>query len=239
MLADDVFRLARPVAIYAVHTAPLEVGTIGTTAGPMLAGRDRVQLAVRGTGDLDAAVASLRATVQSIGTLTPLQARGDVPPDFVLVDLGPTRSEEGQRDMTATLSIAAPSARLAARRRIDSAVRELALPGVGATLDYQERMIAGVTNDSALVRRGDAALRRLLGDSAIIPVGVVSPLFSEDFGSFQAAVPGVMYLLGVSNRDRGWVGMPHSPGYMADESAIALGARALAAVLLDRLRQTE
>ncbi len=33
MLADSVFSLARPDAIYAVHTAPLEMGRFGTRAG--------------------------------------------------------------------------------------------------------------------------------------------------------------------------------------------------------------
>ncbi len=62
-------------------------------------------------------------------------------------------------------------------------------------------------------------------------------MFSEDFGAFQGEVPGVMYLLGVSNAARGWVGMPHSPGYVADEAAILIGARALSAILLDRLNE--
>lgn len=237
MLADGVFRLGRPSAIYAVHTAPLEVGTLGTTAGPMLAGRDRMAVTMSGSGDLDAAAATLRAQLVAIGTITPVEARGTVATDFVLVELAPTRTtDRGNRILTATLSIASEGSRSKARRRIETAVRTLAAPGVTATLVYEERVIAGVTNDSALVARGDASLHRLLGDSAVVPVGVVSPLFSEDFGSFQAEVPGVMYLLGVSNRARGWVGMPHSPGYVADEAAIGIGARALAAVLLDRLR---
>ena len=53
------------------------------------------------------------------------------------------------------------------------------------------------------------------------------------FPAPQPARP--IYFLGVSNSARGWVGMPHSPGYVADEGAIAVGARAMAAVLLDRL----
>ena len=59
--------------------------------------------------------------------------------------------------------------------------------------------------------------------------------FSEDFGSFQEDVPGVMYYLGVSNSAKGWVGLPHSPGYVADEESITVGARAMAAVILDYL----
>jgi metal-dependent amidase/aminoacylase/carboxypeptidase family protein len=47
-----------------------------------------------------------------------------------------------------------------------------------------------------------------------------------------------MLFLGVSNAARGWVGMPHTPGYVADDAAITVGARALTRVLLDELLRT-
>ena len=46
-----------------------------------------------------------------------------------------------------------------------------------------------------------------------------------------------MYWLGVANAERGWSGVPHSPDYVADEESIQVGARAMAAVILNRLRQ--
>ena len=62
------------------------------------------------------------------------------------------------------------------------------------------------------------------------------PAFSEDFGFFQDAVPGVFWFLGVNNSAKGTVGMPHSPNYVADEGAILVAARAMTAVMLDRLK---
>lgn len=240
MLADDVFSLARPVAIYAVHTAPLEVGTLGVAHGPLLAGRDRVSVTLEGEGDLDAALAALADALRRIGTITPAEARGTVPPDFVLVDLAPPQAEAaGHRELMATLSIASGTARAAARRQVEAAARRVERPGVRVSVSYRERVIAGVTNDSLLTSRGEQAIARSLGAAAVVPLGVVSPRFSEDFGSFQEIVPGAMFLLGVSNRERGWVGMPHSAGYVADEAAIRHGGLALAAVLLDRLRRAD
>jgi amidohydrolase len=55
---------------------------------------------------------------------------------------------------------------------------------------------------------------------------------SEDFSLFQQQVPGAMFWLGVSNRERGYSGRPHDPGFVADEESIVIGARAMAAVLL-------
>ena len=58
-----------------------------------------------------------------------------------------------------------------------------------------------MTNDSALVRQANG--RTLLGDRAVIPIETIPPAFSEDSGSFQDEVPGVMYFLGVSNPAKG------------------------------------
>ena len=77
-----------------------------------------------------------------------------------------------------------------------------------------------------------------LGEDGVVTIENVPTQFSEDFGSFQEQVPGVMYYLGVSNSGKGWVGLPHSPGYVADEASIEVGARAMAAVMLDVLHSS-
>ncbi len=201
----------------------------------MLAGRDRLIIVLTGTGNLAAADDSARAIIQRAGTISAEAAGGDVPADFVLAQVWPTRVEARTRTVGGSLSIADSGARARARRGIETAIGRLRLPEVTVRLTYEERFTPGVTNDAALTARADARLRAMLGDSSVARVGVVSPLFSEDFGAFLDEVPGAMYLLGVSNAARGWVGMPHSPGYIADEAAIVIGARALTAILLDRL----
>jgi metal-dependent amidase/aminoacylase/carboxypeptidase family protein len=78
-------------------------------------------------------------------------------------------------------------------------------------------------------------MKTVLGEDAVLRMQTVVTQFSEDFGSFQEQVPGAMYFLGVSNSAEGWVGMPHTPTYVADEEAIFVGAKAMAAVFLDLL----
>ena len=107
--------------------------------------------------------------------------------------------------------------------------------GMVQTVDQYKvvRFIAGVDNDPELVERATAAVDSALGAGSAQIIEVVAPGFSEDFGSFQALVPGVMFFLGVSNPEKGTVGMPHTPSYVADDESIFVGARAMAAVLLD------
>jgi metal-dependent amidase/aminoacylase/carboxypeptidase family protein len=93
----------------------------------------------------------------------------------------------------------------------------------------------GATNDTALTREAERALNGAFGDGIVIPLPAPPQGFSEDFGWFQKEVPGVFFFLGASNAADGVTAMPHSPNFAIDERAIVFGARAMAAVLLDRL----
>ena len=237
MLADGVFASAKPDAIYAVHTAPYPVGQLGTAPGGMMAGRDIVQVTVRGTGDLEAAVAAVGEAIQSVSTVPPAMALQPQPEGFILAQVlptAPTPDGEGQL-VRAQITTASAEARARGKATILESLEALVLNDVTIETGYQDRFMAGVTNDADLVSRANASIRGVLGDEAVVLVEGVPPVFSEDFGSFQDEVPGVMYFLGVSNPEKGIVGMPHSPGYVADERAILVGARAMTAVILDWL----
>jgi metal-dependent amidase/aminoacylase/carboxypeptidase family protein len=95
----------------------------------------------------------------------------------------------------------------------------------------------GATNDRALELRSRGVIRAVVGSEQLVVTTTVVPGFSEDFGHFQAVAPGVMFWLGVSNPERGTVGAPHSPDYVADDAAIHVGARAASALLLAELER--
>lgn len=235
MLADGVFLEAKPVAIYAVHTAPMEVGRLGTAPGGLMAGHDRVLVTIAGPGNLRPVADSARALIERMATVPADQRFRPAPPTLVMVQGFPDRPTGDGIQFGVDLTLASETVRSAIRARLEQELPRLGTEAIQVRVAYQVKSIAGVTNDSALVRRGDAAIRRVLGDSAVARVTMVIPAFSEDFGSFQTEVPGVMYFLGVSNAAKGTVGMPHAPNYVADEGAILVGARAMTAVILDRL----
>jgi len=237
MLADNPFSARRPEAIYAVHTAPYEVGTLGTAPGGMMAGRARVVVTLTGAGDLAAAADTVRDILRGVGTLDPALMTQPAPEGFILVQFGRgTAAPNGaRRTVPASITTAGPASRARARAEVLRRLGALRMPGVSVETEYDEDWIAGVTNDSTLVAEGNAAIAAALGEETVRVVQGVPPMFSEDFGSFQAAVPGVMYFLGVSNAAAGTVGMPHTDDYVADDAAILFGARAMAAVLLDRM----
>ena len=240
MLADEVFAGEPPVAIYAVHTAPLEVGTLGTMAGGLMAGRDRVTVEVRGKGEVAATVDAARAIIEREETAGLDPAERSWPTDVVAVNGVDLRqvADDGW-DVSAGLAIADSATRERVRTTLLRDLSALDRADVKVTVRYDAKLVPGVTNDSVLVARADAAIAHALGPEALRPMTGVVPGFSEDFGSFQEQVPGVMYFLGVSNTAKGTRGMPHSPDYVADEGAIQVGARAMLAVMLERMTEGE
>lgn len=112
---------------------------------------------------------------------------------------------------------------------------------VGVVASRADRMMLandqapGVVNDPALFAQAKADLIAALGAAAFRDSGAPPERFSEDFGAFQAQVPGVFFFLGASRSASGRVAAPHSPGFELDDDAIDVGVKAMSAVVLGRL----
>ena len=101
---------------------------------------------------------------------------------------------------------------------------------------HANEIAPGVTNDDALFASAKADVVAAVGASAFFDLDAPPQGFSEDFGAFQAEVPGVFFFLGVGNAAKGIAAMPHSPNFVVDESAIPFGVKAMAAAVIGRLR---
>ena len=96
---------------------------------------------------------------------------------------------------------------------------------------YSNPIAPGVTNDAKLFTTSKADVIKVVGAAAFQDLDEPPAGFSEDFGVFQARVPGVFFFLGI-----GTAGFPHRPTFVADEAAIPFGVRAMAAVVVGRLQ---
>lgn len=238
MLADGAIARPGPTAIFALHTAPMVVGQLSTSTGAMMPGRDAIRVVLRGQGDLRAAADSVRRMILSYGTISQAEAFRPAAPDFVLAEAGRGQGAGDSVVLGAMLTMASAANRERIATTLPRSLRGLRFEGVAISATHQQRTIPGVTNDSAVAARAMRAIAAALGDSVIGTSRDVIPAFSEDFGAFQEQIPGAFFFLGVSNPAKGTRGMPHTPDYVADDSAIRFGARAMAAVILDRLHQT-
>lgn len=235
MLDAGVFSDLAPVAIYGLHTAPLPVGEMAVTGGDMMSGYDDYHVTIRHTdaSERQRIATQVRDRISALGTVPPDAIFAPTSPDFAVVP-PPTLADSGAITILSG-RLTTTSLRRPALQREMQALEALSTDQATITARYTPKVIAGVNNDSVLTQRAVAVASRVLGRDHVQPVPTIIPAFSEDFGAYQDRLPGVYFFLGVANPAKGIVGMPHTPDYVADERAILAGARAMAAVLLDRL----
>ncbi len=241
MIRSGALDNPRPQAIFALHTAPLPVGTISCPTGLALPGFDLALVRLRGADDLEAASRTLAQKIGAISTVPAFggAAGGQGPAplrDFVLMQIDGGAKQGDAWAMTVFVRASGEAQYAKAKQAMQQVVAEAQSDRVRIELDYQDRKEPPATNDSRLVDQIAPTLRRTLGaEHALIYDGAV-PYFGEDFAYYQQQVPGALCFLGVSNAARGIQGVPHAPFYQADDGAILVGARAMSNVLLDYLR---
>ena len=235
VLADGIFDSIKPDAIFAVHTAPYNVGQVATMPGGMMAGRASVLVTISGRGDVSDAETKVRAAIMNVGNHPPERATQSAPKGFIMVQLFQSRATGRTRRIQGQIMTAGPEDRSRAKSAVAEAISNLDLDGITIKLEYDERFMEGVTNEKSLVTLANDGIAAFAPEVEIRVSGGAVPMFSEDFGSFQAQVPGVMYFLGVSNPEAGTVGMPHTPNYVADDASIAVGTRVMLAAMFTRL----
>ena len=234
MIEDGALENPVPDVIFAFHTAPLQVGQIGSVEGPALPGLDRVTVTISGSnGDLEAAARAYARAVSSVNT-----GQAVAPKDFVGAMMGPPRPrpEQGDWVLDGMVRAGSPEARARAERKMKEELAAISLEEITYELTYEAQALPDMVNDPELVRSTLETIRSVVGDG-LLEVNEITPYFSEDFAFYQQTVPGAMYWLGVSNSELGYVGMPHSPDYVADEESIFVGAKVMAAVVIDYLEK--
>ena len=233
MVDAGLFARERPVAVYGLHTAPLEVGTLALRRGVMMGARDRVVVTVTGAGDQAAAAEAARSVLTGVTTLRQDQLFGSAPEGFSVAQVGAGARRGDRTVVGASIAIAGDAARTRVMDQIARGLAAIAVPNTTITHTYGAGLnAAGVTNDPARTAAAIAAVTAVMGNVVSELENIPVP-FSEDFGVFQAHVPGTFFFLGVSNAAAKTQGAPHSPTYVADEGAIAVGVRAMAAVVMD------
>lgn len=235
MLADNVFADLQPDAILAVHTFPIEVGQFASRGGAMIAGRARLAVTLSGPGDLSEATKQVRSALNEVSTVSAAAILEPASEDFIYVELEPSRvrSAEGERKKSVIRGLvmsAGQDRRADVQKQVMDAIDRLSLDGVDVEVYYQQAL-EGVNNDAEILAITSRAIGALNPENRL-QTPPIFPAFSEDFGSFQQEVPGVMYLIGVNNSAKGTVGFPHSRNFVADDRAITIGAKAMLAASL-------
>lgn len=94
-----------------------------------------------------------------------------------------------------------------------------------------------VINDPALTKSTFKTLDSLYNTGKVKPIYGQIPYFNEDFIYYQQRIPGVMFLLGGSNKEKGIIAMPHSPEFAVDEETIKFGVEYFSSLILNRINR--
>jgi amidohydrolase len=243
MLKEGLWKERKPQAVFGLHaSAHDDVGSVTYCPGPALSAADDLDITIKGKSAHgarpDLAVDPVVVASQAVTALQTIRSRNVPPRAHSVITIGVLRG--GQRrniipaevELLGTVRTYDPRVQDLIERRIRE-VLEGVTRAAGAAFDMRYSRFYPVTiNDLALTRQSVPSLVRALGAGRVAEVGPLDA--SEDFSVFANETPGFFYFLGT--RKPGTVsGDHHTPTFAADDSAVAVGMRAMSFVLLDYL----
>ena len=252
MIAAGVLEDPAPESIFGVHTAPLPVGTIGCPPGVGLTGGHSFSVTLQGDEDeLDSAQRDVVASLLAISTVPQIRNPAELAPllTAIGVENGPLSefiyvlarngesSEKIQRTVVGQVRASGPPACSKGKRQVEEAVAELFKHrDIQAETRFEPQRFPDMHSDPDLVHAAIPAIKAAVGENAVQMIYASVPYFGEDFALFQEHIPGAMFFLGAANPQKGITAFNHSPDYDLDEDALAVGTKAMAAVLLHYLQ---
>lgn len=93
-----------------------------------------------------------------------------------------------------------------------------------------------VINDPQLTDTAIKTLDGVYGKGFVTPAYGQVPFFNDDFAYFQQKTPGVYFILGGSNFEKGWIAMNHAPNFRVDEECLRVGVRTFSSLIVERLK---
>ena len=255
MIAAGLLDRYRPAAMLALHTSPLQVGTVGIAEDLCLAGMEEFRVRFYAPGaDLDTMVREAVVALESLSTSNPPQdaaqfqalARrmeaGSGLERTVFLSCWPNVDEAmPSYHMLGLASIADFALRPALQRQIRCALDHVTRCH-GATYDLAVTFVnPPLRNDHALVAQVRPVVERLLGHENVLSFRDPYPYSHEDLSLFAAQIPTALLWVGSANvagsdrsdgSDRNIPSLLHTPDYDVDEDALVVGTQTATAALL-------
>jgi amidohydrolase len=244
MVKEGVLDTPRPQAIFALHAfSEMAVGDIGYSEGPALSAADTWEVKIVGRQahgarpelSIDPIVAAAEF-VQAMQTIRSRTFSGHEPG---VVTIGTIHG--GQRHniipaevtLTGTIRTFRPEMSELAEKRLRAILKGVteAAGATGEVVRY-ERGAPATINHTTLTRETVPALERVVGKAHV--TRVPPAMGSEDFSFFANEVPGFFYRLG-QVKPGTTSGDHHTPTYLADDSSIPVGIKAMSFVIVDYL----
>lgn len=251
MVDNGLFSKIHPDEIYGLHVSALPVGQIMVRPNEMFAYQKRIKIQLKKEFSKEETKELMKKISNSLFRGTkgskPWEIQSMVDPkigltnsntifkDYLFVDEHfTTRSKNNQFFVEAYLY------------ETNSSHLEEIIPNIKKIIDdngYKDQLISvsfvqenpTVINDERLTGIAIKTLQNIYGKNAVTPDYGQVPFFNDDFAYFQQKVPGVYFLLGGSNFEKGIIAMNHSPNFQVDEESIRTGVTYFSSLIMERL----
>ena len=244
MVKEGVLENPRPQAIFGLHAfSEMAVGEIGYSEGPALSAADTWEVKIVGRQAHGARpelsidpIVTAAEFVQALQTIRSRTFSGHEPG---VVTIGSIHG--GQRHniipaevtLTGTIRTFRPEMSTLAEARLRAILKGVteAAGATGEVVRY-ERGAPATINQPELTRETVPALERVVGQQHV--TRIPPAMGSEDFSFFANEVPGFFYRLG-QVKPGTTSGDHHTPTFLADDSSIPVGIKAMSYVIVDYL----
>jgi amidohydrolase len=243
MVKEGAFDNPRPSAVFGLHSfALMESGKIGYTPGPALAAVDHFIIKIRGKQAHGAqpqqSVDPIVMASQAVMSLQTIRSRNLHPLQPSVVTVGIIRGGErfniipAEVHLEGTVRTYDPDIRDSVERRMGEILDGIARAHGGSFELNYDRGTPATINNLELTKQMVPTLHKVIGKENVLEIEPT--MGGEDFAYFANEVPGFFYRLGMVKPGTE-SGGHHTPNFMADNSCIPIGMRAMSMLLLDYL----
>jgi amidohydrolase len=216
----------------------------GITPGPAMAGSERFEITLRGSGGHGAsphqAVDPVLAAAQIISALQSVVSRNVDPRKIAVVSVTQVQAGEAhniipsQALLCGTIRTFSPEIRDLVLKRVEEIASRIgAAMGCGAEVKI-ENLTPPVVNDGELALKLQSLTRQMFPDATVDSKEIATG--SEDMAFMMGASPSCYVFIGSSNFDKGLNAPHHNPGFDFDEAVLPRASALMAAaawMLLD------
>lgn len=245
MIEAGLLENPRPDYALALHVwSEIEAGVIGLSPGPVMAAADEFRIRIIGKGGHGAmphqTTDAVVVAAQVVGALQTVVARNLKPLESGVITVGSLHSGSafnvipGEARMEGTLRSFSDETRALLRDKARQIVETLP-QAFGARGEWQ--FFPGypaTVNDEAVTARLRPVFEAVAGQ---VNVHAFEPTMgAEDMSLVLQQIPGCYFFIGGRAEESGATWPHHHPQFNIDESALALGARAMTAAVEELLR---
>jgi len=252
MIEGGLFTRIKPDEIYALHVSALPVGKIMARPNEMFAYQKRVRIKLKNELSNEEAKELSQKIYRKL-----FRTRENTKPwdiqfladpnlglsnpntifqDYLFMDKDfRIRTKENELLLEAYVYETNKSNQQNIIPEIEQVIKETKYKDLLVSIDYIQNNPT-IQNNEKLTDQAINTISKVYGKQSVLPDYGQIPYFNDDFAYFQQKVPGVYFLLGGSNLEKGIIAMNHAPNFMVDEECLRIGVKSFSSLIAERLK---